>query len=248
MNLVGAILVTASLVSGALAAATAYLAPLNLADDLLAGLTLNAPAGAAAAAGGGMAPLANPGEELTPALLKRLREADVEYVQVKQFWPEGSPLPLWPGKWIFLASVAGLVAGALMIRSSSRRLITVSANAAGTLSPDQALQGIRDTIDELRRDVAAMPGKPARLDVVVSRLTELQKRQMADFVDSRPLIVARFGLAGYAEIMDRYAAAERQINRAWSAAADRVDEEMTACLDQASELLGEAITLAKRGN
>lgn len=246
MNILGAILVTASLVSGTLAAATAYLAPLSLADEVLVGLTLNAPAGAVEAGDGTRSPLADSDDELTPGLLARLREANVQYVQVKQFWPAERPLPIWPGKWMFLASLAGLVAGALLIRSSSRRSIQVAADAEGAVPPDEALQHLRDAIDQLRRDLAGMPDK-ARLEAVVRRLSELQKKEMADFVDSRPLVIARFGLAGYAEIMDRYAAAERQINRAWSAAADRVEDEMLDCLDQASELLGEAITLAQRG-
>jgi hypothetical protein len=80
----------------------------------------------------------------------------------------------------------------------------------------------------------------ARLALILERIGTLQKTHMPAFVEARPLLVARLGLGGYAELMDRYAAAERQINRAWSAAADGVPEEAVSCLDQAAGLLDEA--------
>ena len=60
------------------------------------------------------------------------------------------------------------------------------------------------------------------------------------FIAARPALVARLGLGGYAQLMDHFAAAERQLNRAWSAAADGYATDAVECLDNASTLLGEA--------
>jgi hypothetical protein len=79
-----------------------------------------------------------------------------------------------------------------------------------------------------------------RAHLILARVGELQKTHMTAFVEARPLLIVRLGLGGYAELMDRYAAAERQINRAWSAAADGVLAEAVSCLERASELLDEA--------
>jgi hypothetical protein len=47
-------------------------------------------------------------------------------------------------------------------------------------------------------------------------------------------------MGGYAELMDRFAAGERQINRAWSAAADGYLDEATRCLSNVPAMLAEA--------
>jgi hypothetical protein len=57
---------------------------------------------------------------------------------------------------------------------------------------------------------------------------------------ARAELTSRLGLGGYARLMDAFAAAERAINRAWSAAADEVEAEAITSLDLASELLAEA--------
>ena len=64
---------------------------------------------------------------------------------------------------------------------------------------------------------------------------------MTEFVEARSPLIAQLGLAGFAEVMDRWAAAERQINRAWSAAADGVYEEVVDCLTLSQTHLEEAL-------
>jgi hypothetical protein len=46
-----------------------------------------------------------------------------------------------------------------------------------------------------------------RARLILARLGEIQRSHMAAFVEARPLLVARLGLGGYAELMDRSAAA-----------------------------------------
>jgi hypothetical protein len=47
-------------------------------------------------------------------------------------------------------------------------------------------------------------------------------------------------MGGYARLMDVYAAAERAMNRAWSAAADNDETEAVASLERALVLLDES--------
>ncbi len=86
--------------------------------------------------------------------------------------------------------------------------------------PAFALEQSRIVCEQLLRDLPSMGSEKQRLDAIVERLGEIQKTHLAAFVDARPRLVAKLGLGGYAELMDRFAAAERQLNRAWSAAAD----------------------------
>jgi hypothetical protein len=328
MRLIANLLLTVSLAVGALAAATAYNVSLALPDAEVDGLTLNADAGPG--------PIARKGQTLTPGLLKELREYQVLHVRVREFhfW-------LWPGKWVFLTGLLGLLGAAALIRTASRQEIASAAAAKEVEGPEKALQGVKEIVDGLRRellgapagrtdlwdrlgqedrgrletfmrarevlsshlspeevtalhqahafpveedrlqairerlgpdktehldtflqtasalaeslgplDFAQLPGLALlprelqeRLRLILTRLTEAQRTHMPAFVEARPVLIARLGLAGFAELMSTYAAAERQINRAWSAAADGVYEEALRCLELASQLLDAALQI-----
>jgi hypothetical protein len=338
MKLLGNLLLVVSLTVGALAAATAYLVPLDLPREELVGLTLNVDAGRDARG----RPLAKKGEQLTPAVINVLRvEGDVPYVRVREF-----ALGRWPYRWWFLAAVVGLLGSAAVLRSASRREVaTAGATGAGEL-PEKALRAIKQTVADLRQELAGSPvempdlrqryerlsdedrthlesfmrarsalagrvnagditelqrtaGTPEgaahaqavrerlgpdarhldqflqahavlagrlgsadfaelpnllllppeqreRFGLILTRVGELQKTHMVAFVEARPVLIARLGLGGYAELMDRYAAAERQLNRAWSAAADGVYEEAVQALEVAGVLLDESLARLAR--
>lgn len=238
MKWIGSILVAVSLATGALAAATAYLAPLDLPDEQLVGLTLNAPAGGTVAPGGEPRPLADKGASLNRALVAQLRDAGVRYVIVREFLGKQG-LPRWPGKWAFVASLVGLTVGAGLMRHSTRRTLAAAVAMEGTASPSQALAAVRHEVEQLRSEVAGIVNRRRQQETIVSRLTHLQQTHMLALVEARPRFIARLGMAGFATLMDGYAAAERQINRAWSAAADGISDEAHACLAEASRILDE---------
>ena len=50
-------------------------------------------------------------------------------------------------------------------------------------------------------------------------------------------MIDQFGLEAYARVMTRFASAERNINRAWSASADGYRDEVVRCLHDAANLL-----------
>ena len=232
MKILGQILVWGSLAVGAMAAATAYLVSLDASDEQILGLTLADPAGSVPQPDGKSKPIAEKDAEVTAELLDALRAAGVANVRVKEF-----SLGRWRGKTYFLLSLVGLALGAWLTRRAGRPAAAGRTDRAPADPPDRILATIRDTVDALRSQLPDLPDRAARLEAVVETVGQLQKAEMAAFVDARPQLTRSLGLAGYAALMDSYAAAERQLNRAWSAAVDTALEEAVSCLDEASLLL-----------
>lgn len=100
------------------------------------------------------------------------------------------------------------------------------------------LASTKATVANLRESLKLIPSIDGRMAEIRDRLGGLQRGELMDFVASRERLVAQLGLGGYAALMDQFSAAERQINRAWSAAADGVQEEAISCLALAEELVG----------
>ena len=99
---------------------------------------------------------------------------------------------------------------------------------------------------QFQKEMLLPPGKKDfRLLLILERLSELQRTHLNAFVEARTPLIARFGLGKFAEIMDRFAACERQINRAWSAAADGVFDESLESLHNANELADEVLLRMK---
>lgn len=230
-------MVAVSLVVGLVSAMTAYSPPLALPDDRLAGLTLNAPAGVRPAEGGARAPIARPGERLTPALLAELRASGESRVRVKEFAAER-----WTGlPWFALACV-GLAAGAWLARRGPK---PTAAAAAAAAAPEGALDAISAAVERLRAELPALAAPAERQRRIMDALSVVQETHVPAFVAARPVLVARLGLGGFARLMDRFAAGERQVNRAWSAACDGYLDEAAGCLDLASALFVEAKAAVK---
>jgi hypothetical protein len=237
MRLLGIVLLIVAVVVGLLAASTAYLVSLDRPADELAGLTLSADAGEGTTKTKVREPALRKGAALTPESVERLRGQGVSYVRVREF-----DLGRWPGRWAFAAAIISLVAGAGLLRTASRRALVSAEGTEARELPEQALQAIKATVQDLVRDLPGLRTEQERLRAILDRLGAVQKTHMPAFVEARTVLVARMGLGGYAELMDRYAAAERQIYRAWSAAADGVYAEALGCLETASVYLDEALT------
>jgi hypothetical protein len=262
MKLVGNLLIWASLALGVVAVVSAYTPSLWLPDDVLlprgasgdpAYLELNGPAGVkldnegrpVLDAKGDRQPLGNTGDLLTPDLLRQLREnhrhlrdagdPGVRFVRVKQFaWRR------WPGRWAFIAACVGLSLGAFVVRRDARaRLAAAAARRDPSQGPEAALATMRHEIAAI---IAAWPTLPIteRLKLTLDRISRLQREQVPAFESGRDVITARVGLSGFARVMDAFAAGERQMNRAWSAAADEVAAEVIVSLQRALPPLQEA--------
>jgi len=202
------------------------------ADELL----LSAPAGVHP--DDSTAPLLDPKNGpivLTADTLAALAEANVQRVRVKSF-----AFKRWSHGYFFLLSCAGLILGAVLIRREARREMAVSAESENTASPEALLRDALCCVQELRQAIPSLEDAAARTQIV-DRLDAIARKQLDAFVQARPQLIGRLGLSGYARLMDRFAAAERQMNRAWSAAADHVMDESADCLAEGEARLQEAL-------
>ncbi len=237
MKLIGSLVVIASLVFGVLSAATAYLPELALPDEQLLGLTLNAPAG-------GPPPLARAGDTLTPELLATLRADGVERVRVKEF-----AFARWSHAWWFAFAVLGLTAGGLTVKQAAKMQYAAPVAGERRESPAsasrEALARIREIAAGLANDLPAIADEHERCRTIVHRLDEVQRQHSLTIVEAKPALMAALGMGGFAEFMDHFSAGERNLNRAWSAAADNhapeAERSLAAAhgpLEQAAGILG----------
>ena len=136
----------------------------------------------------------------------------------------------WP--WYAAALAVGLV-GVVLLRVTARAAATAQHRIAEDLAAlRSALRGALDGLQPLCEaglDVDVYRVKD-RLDVDVHRALDR-------FVDARESMIPAFGMAAYAEVMSRFAAGERLLNRAWSASADGYLDEVAACLARGQEHL-----------
>jgi len=190
-------------------------------------------------------PVGRTGDRLTPELVALLNEADVDFVKVTEFG-----IARWPYAWLFAVSCVGLLAGAWMVRRE-RRLALAAAEAAGPVSAEDATDApavfarLSGRLHTLAEELAATNTEQARLEAIVRHIGQIQRDDVPAFVADRPALVNRLSLAGYAELMDSFAAMERQLNRAWSAAADAHLPESEECLRNAQPLVIETLRRLK---
>ncbi len=217
MKVLAYVLITVGLIVGSLAAVTAYVPAL----DGASGLTLNADAGRSP--DDDAQPLVSPAasEEpilLTDTLAATLAAAGVQRVRVKEF-----AFGRWDHKWLFVLALGALLAGGLIIRREEQQKMAalLSREAAEHETPGYALEAARQAVDQLMGALVGMRPEE-QMHHITDRLDGVQQTHLAAFVDARPELIGRYGIAGFARIMDSFAAAERTLNRAWSAAADGV--------------------------
>lgn len=190
-------------------------------------------------------PIGRTGDRLTSQLVELLNEAEVEYVKVTEF-----EFSRWPYAWLFAISCAGLLCGAWMIRRAGRSELE-SSNNADTVNESKATDAasvfsrLSGRLHSLGEELAATTDKSTRLEAILKHVGNIQREDVPAFAADRPALVSRLSLSGYAELMDNFAAMERQLNRAWSAAADSDLEESESCLQSAQPLLVETLRSLK---
>ncbi len=174
---------------------------------------------------GKLIPIAQPRDVLTPELLTALGATGTQRVRVKEF-----AFARWEHAWLMGLSVVVLIVGVVLVRSATKKMIakSVADAATSTETPEAAMTRIRTCLD---RAIATT----GTHDLLVP-LTEIQRDHINVIIDSRNLLVGRMGLSGYAAFMDEFSAFERQVNRAWSAAADNASVEAFESVRNAHEM------------
>jgi hypothetical protein len=184
-------------------------------------------------------PVGRAGDPLTPDLLAALRDAEVESVKVKSFDLMRWRFAALPGVLVFGLACIGLLAGAGLVRAAAKKEIDAHADqpSGAQESPEQAFEAIHAEVVALKQALPGLASDHERNAMIVARLGVLQSEHIQAIIDARAPLIARLGLGGFAEFMDRFAAADRKINRAWSAAADEAFEEAMDALEAADALL-----------
>jgi hypothetical protein len=142
---------------------------------------------------------------------------------------EGVDLPRF-----FLALGVG-VAGVALVRFALYR----EASHEDKLVTDIAT--LRSSLEKVVADVAALDRAKETVDVYDLRYKIDDFRvDLNDFVEARESIAHRFGLAAYGEVMSHFAAAERYLNRVWSASTDGYVDEAREYIGRAGAQLAEA--------
>lgn len=232
MKLFGFVLVALSLVAGLVGAGSAYLVRVDRGADELLGLTVNeAVVVSLVSLDEGTDPLATrvlvpKGTVLAADHLQQLAQAEVTHVRVEEF-----AFGRWEGKFLFLGGVLGLGVGALLVRLGARMALDAEP-AENERGPAEVLAQIRGAVDGVRGAVARHADGPELLGLLSPIVDDL----LPAFPAGRDRMVARMGLGAYAQVMDSFAAGERQLHRAWSAAADDVLDETAECVERAAAL------------
>ncbi len=137
----------------------------------------------------------------------------------------------------FLLGVSGVV------------LLRVTARTADTHSHklDADMATLESSLGKLLGRLQMMIRDAELVDVydVHGRIDDELVEDLSAFADARESMAHRFGLQSYADVMTKFALAERNINRAWSASADGYIDEVWASMSRAEKEMSAAHTQLK---
>ena len=107
------------------------------------------------------------------------------------------------------------------------------------------MEGLREAMSSLLEEVRELErieedAFVEDFDLVHERLDRLLAGPVATVIDNRQALTDAHGLAAHAGVMGPFAAGERYLNRAWSAATDGYVEETRASIRRARPALEEA--------
>jgi hypothetical protein len=147
--------------------------------------------------------------------------------------------------WYVPALVVG-AAGVTIIRiRDARHSRTEHHVAANIETVEGSLERIAANIVQLDADKHSVDTYEMR-----HRIDGLFVKDLEMFVDARESIAHRYGLAAYGDIMTRFAAGERYLNRVWSASADGYIDEVHEYLAKAKDQFTDSLNVVRglRGN
>lgn len=177
------------------------------------------------------------GSYLGDDLLEALAGSDVGQVSVRML--RGWKLADWEWRWVFMLSMAGMVLGVLLKRSAGDGV--AAGEEDGEAIPTDAEQ-MRAVLGEIEGKVVALAAEADALSAAElhQRLDPLLGRDLPRFVEGREVLKTAYGVRIFTGIMGPFSAAERTLNRAWSAAVDDNAEESRDCVKRGAAGLGRA--------
>jgi len=122
---------------------------------------------------------------------------------------------------LYLLALAVGVAGVVMARSAAR------AEARDVTRLEANIATIESSLAAIALDADRLDAEKTSINVydLRHRIDETFPEHLAAFVDARESIAHSYGLKAYAEVMNRFAAGERYLNRVWSASTDGYEPE-----------------------
>ena len=138
----------------------------------------------------------------------------------------------------FLAGWVTMIVGVVVARAAAKK-DTPADEAANANSADTAGEAIQQMRLIARRidDIAGRDLAPADVAQAPRKLADeldhLLTEEIPVFLDARPLLIDRFGLETFAELIGHFAVMERAAARAWSAITDEAWDEVPPSLTKA---------------
>lgn len=136
---------------------------------------------------------------------------------------------------IFAVAALGALVGLILIKRQT------SALARSDTVLELNRSELSESIQNIVRDLEGLTGEDSMRGSDLRDRIDLKLRtDLRRFADARESMVHLFGLQTYADIMSKFAAGERYVNRVWSASADGYDHEAATYLKKAAIQFQEA--------
>ena len=131
----------------------------------------------------------------------------------------------------FVAAIVVGVAGVFVARSGHHKLHKSEEKLS------ENIRFVETSIANIVRSINTLSSEKQSINTydVRFRIDELFMEDLARFVDARESIGHVYGLAAYGDVMSRFAAGERYLNRVWSASADGYIDEVNTYIEKARE-------------
>ena len=105
------------------------------------------------------------------------------------------------------------------------------------------IQTLESSLERITSEARAFANSKADHDVYEMRhyIDRTFRVDLMAFADARESIAHSYGLQAYSEVMSRFAAGERYLNRVWSASTDGYVDEANRYIDRAADQFEDAL-------
>jgi hypothetical protein len=185
-------------------------------------------------------------ETARQALAPRLEAARAAAATIpKEAIPAGDRLSGWfeHNGLPFLAGVLLIALGGLLARKQARNeaaAMTPSGGQTRAIDFGEKLETTAKAVHTLHQLMAGATARSvAALEPFKAQVEVISRDDIEALVDTRPQVINRYGIAGFAAIFGPLSGAERALNRAWVAMVDRHWDEAQSSLLLAATRLDE---------
>jgi hypothetical protein len=150
----------------------------------------------------------------------------------------------WEQRWLYLLALLAMISG-VALRRAVAAVAAVDDAADGGDAPAGALGAaeVRRRIGALADQLADLAGRVDGMDAAAihAAVDPLLSVHLYAIVESRGAVAAKLGPTGFVAVFGPFASAERQMNRAWSAAVDGNAEEARDSVRRAADGMVETV-------